>query len=93
MEIKETSTPLEKLVEEQRKEVAAVEKRIINSERTLYNQLFAINAERNELLNGVKARLQMIDLLRRDIARMAYGEEFRVKTGQSLPDENENENE
>ena len=37
-----------------------------------------MQTEKNELLIGVKARIQIIDILKRDISRMSFEEQLQI---------------
>ena len=44
----------------------------------LKDQLNNLQTEKNELLIGVKARIQIIDILKRDISRMSFEEQLQI---------------
>lgn len=47
-------------------------------EKELQEKKKALMAEKSEMMEGVQARMELIDMLRRDITRMAYDESIRI---------------
>ena len=48
------------------------------SENDLKQQSELLEKEKQDLIAGVKARMQLVDMLKRDIARMAYQQALNV---------------
>ena len=47
-------------------------------EKDMQEKKKALSAEKEELMKGVQARMELIEMLRRDITRMAYEETIRI---------------
>lgn len=47
-------------------------------ERDLQEKKKALTTEKSEMMEAVQARMELIDMLRRDITRMAYDESIRI---------------
>ena len=48
------------------------------TERALLQDQKVLQQEKDQLLTGIQARMQLIDILKRDIAKMAYVESTRI---------------
>lgn len=48
------------------------------TERSLLQEEKVLKDEKEQLLSGIQARMQLIDILKRDIVRMAYSESTRI---------------
>ncbi|EAX89063.1 hypothetical protein TVAG_322990 [Trichomonas vaginalis G3] len=48
------------------------------NERELVEQTQILEDEKKELIEGIKARMQLIDMLKRDIYRVAYEQSLKV---------------
>jgi acetyl-CoA carboxylase alpha subunit len=56
-------------------EMKAVSKK---NETDLKKQVESLSKEKSELIAGIKARMELIAMLKRDIMRMAYEQELKV---------------
>lgn len=73
-EIEKAQEQIKKL-KEQLLEIQAESK---ETERVLLQDQKVLQQEKEQLLTGIQARMQLVDILKRDIARMAYSESTRI---------------
>ena len=65
-------------VKELKEQFTELQKETREMERSLTHDQKILQQEKDQLLAGIKARMQLIDILKRDIIRMAYNESIRI---------------
>ena len=73
-EIEQAQEQIKKLKDQ----LLEVQKDCKETERTLLQDQKVLQEEKDQLLAGIQARMQLVDILKRDIARMAYAESARI---------------
>jgi hypothetical protein len=69
---------LQEAIAAKRSELTEVQTTSKATERELLERKKQLSARKAELMDGVQARMELIDMLRRDIVRMANEESARV---------------
>ena len=61
-----------------KEQLLEIQKDSKETERSLLQEEKVLKDEKEQLLSGIQARMQLIDILKRDIVRMAYSESTQI---------------
>ena len=65
-------------IQEIKQQIQEMKNNSKTNENELKQQVSILEKEKQDLIAGVKARMQLVDMLKRDIARMAYEQALTV---------------
>ncbi|OHT17582.1 hypothetical protein TRFO_00831 [Tritrichomonas foetus] len=65
-------------IKELKAQLIELQKESKEIERSLSQDQKVLAQEKDQLMSGIQARMQLIDILKRDIIRMAYVESVRI---------------
>ena len=65
-------------IEKLKEQLSVVQTKSKEAERVLNQEQKILQEEKEELLKGIQVRMQLVDILKRDIARIAYIESTRI---------------
>lgn len=66
------------IIDEKKSKLEKIKAESKTKEKSLQTEVDMLNKEKSDLMAGVQARIQLIDMLKRDIIRMAYEETARI---------------
>lgn len=69
---------LREIIKDKKVELENIKSESKIKEKTLQAEVEILNREKTDLMAGVQARIQLVDMLKRDIVRMAYEETARI---------------
>ncbi|KAK8894369.1 hypothetical protein M9Y10_022804 [Tritrichomonas musculus] len=75
---KEEILQAQEQIKKLKEQLIEIQKESKETERALLQDQKVLQQEKEQLLTGIQARMQLIDILKRDIAKMAYNESTRI---------------
>ena len=69
---------LRQQIEEIKASIEEMKKTSKTNENELKQQVQVLEKEKQDLITGVKARMQLLDILKRDIARISYDQALKM---------------
>lgn len=70
-------------IEENKRIIEEIKSKSKQTEKDLDDQIKILSKEKSDLITGIEARMQLIDMIKRDIYRMSYEEGLRAIKNQS----------